>query len=536
MESLASCHGTYPYPDFPPGETSEGLGATLFANSRRLVGQNRPASARDYYLSSVWKSCGLSSLNEPLYSRPEAGSRILPIRGRTGDRQEIFLKFLLASGRGARSNNASYSPLAREGPEGWVKTAPPCEASHGRGFFCFRIVATVAFPNLSRGDRDMSLRKQHVIGLTIVALFLATGRQIRAQEQKPFSPALEQLRATVSERLQTVADQLGLTPQQRTKIREAHAAFADRFQALRTQRREMLQSELEAIRDVLTPEQREVVKGFVEDRREAAREAGARREWPEVSPLRDTLADRVQALAGKLALTTEQRKKIRDMHAPFAEKYRANRAERRDLVEAELKAVAEDLTPQQREQARRYIEGRMVRAAMVQSVAERMETAADRLGLSDEQRRKIRETHAAFVDRYRTLSRERSALLHDELEAISEQLTSDQRDRVQDLCEDRVVVVGVAVDPNDPDAVGQLRETMADRLRAVADRLGLTDAQRRKIREAHAAFADKYEAQRTQRRDLRRDELKALGAVLSPEQLEKVKSYIEDRVESLRNR
>src|SRR5215471_1132670 len=128
----------------------------------------------------------------------------------------------------------------------------------------------------------MNLRKQHAIGWAIAALVLATGGRVAAQEQKPFSPALEQLRETVSERLQTVADTLGLTDEQRTKIREAHAAFADRFQALRTQRRELLQSELEAIGEVLTPEQRETVKGFVEDMREAAREPGARRDWPEV--------------------------------------------------------------------------------------------------------------------------------------------------------------------------------------------------------------------------------------------------------------
>ena len=64
----------------------------------------------------------------------------------------------------------------------------------------------------------MNLRKQHMTGFAIAALFLATGNLIHAQEQKPFSPALEQLRETVSERLQTVADQLGLTPEQRTKI------------------------------------------------------------------------------------------------------------------------------------------------------------------------------------------------------------------------------------------------------------------------------------------------------------------------------
>jgi Spy/CpxP family protein refolding chaperone len=381
----------------------------------------------------------------------------------------------------------------------------------------------------------MNLRKQHVTGLTFAALFLATGSLVLAQEQKPFSPALEQLRETVSERLQTVADQLGLTPDQRTKIREAHAAFTDKFQALRTQRRELLQSELEAIRDVLTPEQRDQVKGLVEDLREAAREAGAKRDWPEVTPLRDALSERIQAAAENLALTKEQRQKIRDMHSPFAEKYRANRAERRNLVEAELKAITDDLTPEQREKARHYVEGRMVHAPLAQSVAERLRTAADKLGLTDEQRGKVRETHASFVDKYRALARDRRALLHDELKAISEQLTSDQRQRVQDLCEDRVVVVGIQIDPNDPDAIAQLRETMADRLRAVADRLGLTEEQRSKIREAHAAFMQKYEAQRDQRRDLRREELKALCAVLTPEQLEKVKNYIEDRVEPLRN-
>ena len=120
----------------------------------------------------------------------------------------------------------------------------------------------------------MILRKRHVTGLTIAALFLATGSQLLAQEQKPFSPAIEQLRETVSERLQTVADQLGLTPEQRTKIREAHAAYADKFQALRTQRRELLQSELEAMRDVLTPEQRDLVKGFVEDRERSGEGSG----------------------------------------------------------------------------------------------------------------------------------------------------------------------------------------------------------------------------------------------------------------------
>lgn len=380
----------------------------------------------------------------------------------------------------------------------------------------------------------MNARKRNLTGLAIAALFLGAGTSVRAQEQKPFSPALEQLRETVSERLQSVADQLGLTAEQRAKIREAHNTFADKFQALRTQRRELLQSELDAIRDVLTPEQREMAKEYVEDIREAAKEPGTRRDWPEVAPLREALMDRLQAAGEKLSLTPEQKAKIRELHAPFAEKYRAHRAERRDLVQAELKAINEELTPEQREKAKQYIEGRMVYAPLLRSVAERLHAAADKLGLTEEQRNKIREIHASYRNRYHDLADERRALLHEELKAIGEQLSSDQRDRVRDYCEDRAVVVGMAFDPDDPDAIAQLRETIADRLRATADKLGLNDEQRTKIRDIHASYADKYEAQRTKRRELRREELKAMGETLTPEQQAKVRSYIEDRIEPIR--
>ena len=214
------------------------------------------------------------------------------------------------------------------------------------------------------------------------------------------------------------------------------------------------------------------------------------------------------------------------------EKYRAHRAERRELVHAELKTVAEALTPEQLEKAKQYIHGRMMHAPVVQSVAERLRSMADKLGLSEEQRTKIRELHAPFAAKYHALADERRDLLHSELKAVSEVLTSDQRERVQNFCEDHAIVVGVEIDPNNPDAIAQLRETIAERLRAVADKLGLSEEQRSKIREMHAAFVEKYEAQRDRRRELRHQELKALGEVLTPEQREKVKSFTEDRVES----
>ena len=78
---------------------------------------------------------------------------------------------------------------------------------------------------------------------TATALALATtlvAGVARAQEQREgtrLSPALEQLRETVMDRLHTSADELGLTAEQRDKIREIHAGFAAKYQTQRVDRR-----------------------------------------------------------------------------------------------------------------------------------------------------------------------------------------------------------------------------------------------------------------------------------------------------------
>lgn len=374
----------------------------------------------------------------------------------------------------------------------------------------------------------MSMRRQLLSGLALATLSLGAINMVRAQEERCFSPDLEQLRDTVSDRLQAVADKLGLTDEQTRKIREAHDAYADKYQALRARRLDLLQSELQALGQVLTPEQREIAKGFAADMKEAA----GSREWPEIRPIRETLADCLQAAVDKLDLTREQTRKIREAHAPFAEKYRAQRAEQHELVQAEFKTISELLTPEQREKARSCIEARKVHAPVAQSIAERLRTAADHLGLTTEQRDKIRETHRGFVEKNNALNDERQALLQDEHKALCAALTPEQREKVQSFFEDRVVVVGGDLSRLNENQIAQLRETIAERLNAVADKLGITAEQKEKIKETHAGFAEKYKAQRAQRRELRQSELDAVSAILTAEQREKVKNFVEDGVEA----
>jgi Spy/CpxP family protein refolding chaperone len=75
-----------------------------------------------------------------------------------------------------------------------------------------------------------------------------------------------------------------------------------------------------------------------------------------------------------------------------------------------------------------------------------------------------------------------------------------------------------------------------DRLHTSADQLGLTAEQRDKIRDIRTSFAAKYQAQRGARRELRQEELKDLGAILTPEQRDQVKGAVEEREESRQDR
>jgi Spy/CpxP family protein refolding chaperone len=362
-----------------------------------------------------------------------------------------------------------------------------------------------------------------VIGLTAAA---------RAQEAGQIRPEVDLLKQSVSEKLQAAAEQLGLTSEQRDKIKEIHRTFEAQRQALRDQRRDLHQSDLKAIGEILTPEQREKVHGLTEDRVEAQEGGQGSVAWAQDASLYDTFMQKLRAAADRLGLTPEQRYQIRDRLAGSLEKYREQRRARRELVEAEFKAIAEVLSPEQREKARRYFEHRLVAAPIVQSVAERLHAAADKLGLTQEQRKQIIERYKTYDDKYEKLADDRRDLLKSELKAVGEILTPEQREKVRNYFQDHVVVIDFQLDPNDPQAVAMLKETIAERLEAAAEKLGLTQEQRDKIKATYSGFAATYTAQRDQRELLRKEELKAMGEILTPEQREKVKGYFADDLAS----
>jgi len=364
--------------------------------------------------------------------------------------------------------------------------------------------------------------------LSVIAALPLASSAGWAAEEKVLRPEIEQLRQTVSEKLQAAAGRLGLTSEQQEKISAVRASHAEQFKALRAERRSLLQEELKSINSILTPEQRDKVKELAEDRMEQAEQTETPG-LPRFAVARATLAERLEAAADKLGLTGEQRKQIVKALSSLADQHATLKLKCRDALEDEFKAIAAVLTPEQREKARETIELRVLRAAAATSIADRLEEAADKLGLSADQRQQIARTNAQFASQYRAMGSERRELLANELKEIAAILTPEQRDKIKDFCEDSIIVIEVKTARRDTtESEPVLRETIAERLEAVGEKLELTAEQRAKIRGVHDTMAEKFKAQREKRRALRAEELKALAKILTPEQREKVENFVED--------
>ena len=109
------------------------------------------------------------------------------------------------------------------------------------------------------------MRTPTATALALATILVAGVARAQDQEGARLSPALEQLRETVSDRLHASADRLGPTAEQRGKIRDFRTSFAAKYRA----HRELRQEESKDLGAILTPEQRDQVKGAVEEREES---------------------------------------------------------------------------------------------------------------------------------------------------------------------------------------------------------------------------------------------------------------------------
>jgi Spy/CpxP family protein refolding chaperone len=374
----------------------------------------------------------------------------------------------------------------------------------------------------------MSMHRQGWIACAFTLVAMGWGTAALGQERQ-LRPEVDLLMQSCGEKLRDAARELNLTSEQQTKIKQIHESYMNRRKTLRDQRYELVRNDLKAIQEFLTSQQREKVHDFIDDKLEAQPHNGKPLAWHRDDGVRETLAQKLQSAADKLDLTDEQQTKIRERVANSAERYRDQRRARRELVEAEFKEIANVLTPEQREEARRHIEHRVVTALMAQSLSRRLHHAADRIGLTPDQRKSIRDIGETFEPKFEALADARRDLLQDELKAVSNVLTPEQREKVRDFARDRMVVVRVDFDPRDAENVAHLKENIRERLDAIEDVLQLTDDQRREIKQRCENFLTRHSSQRNERISLRKSELNAMSNILTPDQREKVKDFVNER-------
>ena len=109
----------------------------------------------------------------------------------------------------------------------------------------------------------MKFRARSAVRWALVVIATTLPAVARAQEANQIRPEVDLLKESVSEKLRAAADQLGLTEEQRDKIRAIDPGLAAKC----TAQREALRTEgLKAMGDIPTPQQRKRVKnGFAND-------------------------------------------------------------------------------------------------------------------------------------------------------------------------------------------------------------------------------------------------------------------------------
>src|SRR5262249_26727045 len=141
---------------------------------------------------------------------------------------------------------------------------------------CVLVVVATALPAVARAQETSQIRPE------------------RAQETSQIRPEVDLLKQSVSEKLQAAAERLRLRQEEREKVNEIHRSFEARRQEMRDRRRELHESDLKAISEILTPEQRDKVQAFVADRVEAHEAGQGPVAWAQDASLFDSVVQKLR--------------------------------------------------------------------------------------------------------------------------------------------------------------------------------------------------------------------------------------------------
>jgi Spy/CpxP family protein refolding chaperone len=215
------------------------------------------------------------------------------------------------------------------------------------------------------------------LGMLAVGLVFCP-RLVAAED--PATPTGERMAATMAD--------LNLTDEQETKISDVRKENRPKIQDAAKELAGLVKEEVEKVREVLTPEQREKVRALREERKERRIEGLAAR----IAHLRD------------LDLTDSEIAQIEEIRESY-----------RPKVEGLMKQLSEVLTDEQKEAREKALKAGESRREVRES-----------LSLTGEQR-----------DKVESIGKELVGVVRDELEKVRNVLSSEQQEKLADLKEER---------------------------------------------------------------------------------------------------
>ncbi len=222
-----------------------------------------------------------------------------------------------------------------------------------------------------------------------------------------------------SARCEALAAKLNLTDKQKEEFHKIHTEFHTKAAPLKKQLWAMHHEQFQAIKKVLTDEQRAKLPEFMKS------------EWDK----------RWQEMSGKLNLTEEQKQKIDKVRAEFREKFQqlaTNNSEKspakfHELRHEAFKAITAQLTPEQR--SKFWSAFREERHHWHNSTAQAKEhnAFAEKLGLSADQKKQIDQVCTEFSKKREEAVKQLKQLRQEEHTAMAKVLTAEQHLKLNEL-------------------------------------------------------------------------------------------------------
>jgi len=216
--------------------------------------------------------------------------------------------------------------------------------------------------------------------------------------------------------------------------------------------------------------------------------------------------DRLEMLATKLGLDDKQKEELRKIHQEFDKKSDPVEHQIWALHHEEHEAIRKVLTDEQRTKARE---------AMKEMKEKEFEKLATKLGLSDDQKRKISEIREKYEPKFHELAamkekgenvhKQFRELRHEFLDAVRPDLTEEQRAKLPILLREE-------------HHYWRNPEVQREHLKAVLDKLDLSAEQKEKIKKIQDEYEPKIKDEVSQLKKLHHEEHEAMEKVLTAEQ------------------